>query len=177
MKIEDIPFRYKAGIPHITVNEETLNHVKIEIHKAGLVAKKAIEDYLIEHPNAQDYGLFGFAWVYTYELTEVTQALLDLNMYKHMQTGVIDFIWISICKPIWLICLKRELKLPQITWQVYFIKNSIWVLVSISYLACDNMGVGVYTKHLIVWWLVLSMSIPVVIITNYLGYITYNKVE
>lgn len=91
IKIEDIPFRYKAGIPHITVNEETLNHVKIEIHKAGLVAKKAIEDYLIEHPNAQDYGLFGFAWVYTYELTEVTQALLDLNMVQTYADGCYRF--------------------------------------------------------------------------------------
>ena len=77
------PFSYKAGIPHITFNEETLNHVKIEIHNAGLVAKKAIEDYLKEHPDAQDGGLFGFAWVYTYELTEVTQTLLDFLSAHH----------------------------------------------------------------------------------------------
>lgn len=56
-----------------------------------------------EHPDAQDGGLFGFAWVYTYELTEVTQTLLDLNMaqtyadgcyrfYLNMQTYMIDLL-------------------------------------------------------------------------------------
>lgn len=49
MKIEDIPFSYKAGIPHITVNEETLNHVKIEIHNAGLVVKKAKDPFSINY--------------------------------------------------------------------------------------------------------------------------------
>ena len=87
MKIDNLSFRYMAKMAHIEVQPKTLERVKAEIRNAGFAAQHAIEDYLKVHPESADGGLFGFAWVYTYDYTEITQALLDLNVADTNSNG------------------------------------------------------------------------------------------
>ena len=88
MKIEDLPMKQLRIMPEFTVSDELLSKVKTTIAKASILSISAVKDYLLEHPDFDEQrGWYGFANVYTSKITEVTQALLQINAAKAYSDG------------------------------------------------------------------------------------------
>lgn len=77
MKIDDLPMKQLRMMPEFSVPDELLSKVKITIAKASELSVSTVKEYLIKHPEFDEQkGSYGFANVYTSEISEVTQALL-----------------------------------------------------------------------------------------------------
>lgn len=72
-RIEDLPALSLREVRKPTPSKETVRRVRAAVEKARAAAQKIVAD-------RSEGGLFGFAWVMTYDSqSEVTQALVDLG--------------------------------------------------------------------------------------------------
>ena len=96
MKIEDLPSIQMGVIPEFEVSEELSQKVKTAVEEAGRISIKATETYLIEHPEFdQEKGYYGWAHVCTTEISEVTEALLQLGFAHTFSDGV---YYVNVCE-------------------------------------------------------------------------------
>lgn len=88
MKIEDLPMKQLRIMPEFAVSHELLSKVKKTIAKASEISVSAVKDYLNTHPEFDEQkGWYGFANVCTCEVSEVTQALLQIKAAKAYSDG------------------------------------------------------------------------------------------
>ena len=88
MKIEDLPMKQLRIMPEFAVSHELLSKVKQTIAKASEISVSAVKDYLNAHPEFDEQkGWYGFANVCTCEVSEVTQALLQIKAAKAYSDG------------------------------------------------------------------------------------------
>lgn len=88
MKIEDLPMKQLRIMPEFNVSDELLSKVKVTIAKASEISVSAVKEYLKTHPEFDEQkGWYGFANVCTYEISEVTQALLQIKAANAYSDG------------------------------------------------------------------------------------------
>lgn len=88
MKIEDLPMKQLRIMPEFAVSHELLSKVKQTVAKASEISVSAVKDYLKTHPEFDEQkGWYGFANVCTCEVSEVTQALLQIKAAKAYSDG------------------------------------------------------------------------------------------
>lgn len=88
MKIEDLPMKQLRIMPEFAVSDDLLSKVKQTIAKASEISVSAVKDYLKIHPEFDEQkGWYGFANVCTCEVSEVTQALLQIKAAKAYSDG------------------------------------------------------------------------------------------
>lgn len=88
MKIEDLPMKQLRIIPEFAVSDELLSKVKQTIAKASEISVSTVKDYLKTHPEFDEQkGWYGFVNVCTCEVSEVTQALLQIKAAKAYSDG------------------------------------------------------------------------------------------
>lgn len=80
IRIEDIPFTYIHQMKEFIVKPEIMELVKKTWDEACDIARKASQDYFTNSLNNEDIGKSGFANVSTYEISEITQAFLNLGI-------------------------------------------------------------------------------------------------
>ena len=88
VKIEDLPMKQLRIMPEFNVSDELLSKVKVTIAKASEISVSAVKEYLKTHPEFDEQkGWYGFANVCTYEISEVTQALLQIKAANAYSDG------------------------------------------------------------------------------------------
>lgn len=88
LRLEDIPFAKMKRIPNYTVPQSYKDKLSLCFTKLDGIHKDAINNYIKTHPeyNAEK-DWFGFAYVYTYDFTPMTQALVEMGLASSYSEG------------------------------------------------------------------------------------------
>lgn len=84
-RIEDLPYQQLATIRKFTIKDALKEKVEQVYEKANKIYDQSKADYLAAHP---DVDVCGFVHIVTYEITEITQAFIDLGLAKSYGDGV-----------------------------------------------------------------------------------------
>ena len=88
VRIEDVPMMQIPVKTTIPVRDEVRQKVINAVAEAHNVFNRAVDDYLAAHPDyvTPEFN-FGTAWVHTYEVSEVTQAMVNENLIASYGDG------------------------------------------------------------------------------------------
>lgn len=88
MKIEDLPIKQMRMIPEFDVSSELADKVRKAIVEANEISIKSVEEYLAKNPSFDEQkGYWGWAYVCTNHISDVTQALQDAGFAKAYSDG------------------------------------------------------------------------------------------
>ena len=88
LRIEDIPSKQMLKMPELEVSDELRKKVQEAVAVALHKGEQTIETYRVEHPE-YEYPVcnYGYGYVITYEITAVTQALLEEGIVSTYADG------------------------------------------------------------------------------------------
>lgn len=87
LSLDKLSSSISATIPEITVSRKTRERVKEIWEQARGIAYTASEKFLKEHLNSMDNLSAGFANVVTYDISEITQAMVELGIAHPSAVG------------------------------------------------------------------------------------------
>lgn len=89
MRIDDLPTKQMKLMPNFPVTPALDKKVRDAVIEAGIRAQRAVKDYLTENPEFNDQmGDWGWTYVCTKQVSEITQALQNAGLSKTYSDGV-----------------------------------------------------------------------------------------
>lgn len=96
LKLDDLKLAQLPRLPNIEVHQSTIELVKGAISKANCACDAAIKEYLQSYPDYnQEHDAWAKGTVYTKEVCEVTQSLLDQGLCSVYSDGKYR-IWMNL---------------------------------------------------------------------------------
>ena len=88
LRIEDIPSKQMPRMPEFNVSDEVRKKVQEEVAVALQKGEQTIETFRSEHPE-YEYPVcnYGYGYVLTYDISEVTQAMLEEGLVSTYADG------------------------------------------------------------------------------------------
>ena len=89
MRIDDLPVKQLKVMPNFIVDEKLEKKVLYAINEAGKIAQNTIREYLKNHPTFdENQGYWGWAYICTNVVSDITQALQNINCSRTYSDGI-----------------------------------------------------------------------------------------